>query len=213
MGIASDAGPQRGSGGLGAAGVWPNTPQHFFFHRLMIAETRRGGAAVCVKGGAPRVFGRGGGETDALRAAGIEVEVTRGTCTGIAAGAVIGIPVADRRHAPGVALVTGHSREGGCGPDWAALARSGPTIVTYTSLTRCAGLAAKLLAAGLPGQAPVALIEKRCTPAIRAHRTTLERLADDAASLGFASPALIVVVDVTNPGSLASSGRERTGTG
>lgn len=194
-----------------AAGVRPSTSLHFF-HRLMNAESRRGEAVVRVKGGGPCVFGGGGG-SDALRAAEIKVDVIRGTCAGIAAAAVIGIPVTDRRRAPGVALVIGHSRDGGCGPDWAALARSGPTIVTYSGLTRCAPLAAKLLVAGLPGQTPVALIEQGCKPAMRAHRTTLARLADDAASPGFASPALIVVVDVTKPGSLASSGLERTGTG
>jgi precorrin-2 methylase len=54
---------------------------------------------VRIKGGDPFVFGRGGEECDALRAAGIEVEVVSGLTAGIAGPAALGIPVTDRRHA------------------------------------------------------------------------------------------------------------------
>jgi uroporphyrin-III C-methyltransferase len=196
---------------VGKRGGCRSTPQDFI-DRLMIAEARRGEVVVRIKGGDPYVFGRGGEEADALRAAGIEVEVIPGITAGIAAPAAAGIPVTDRRHAPGVALVTGHGREGGRGPDWAALARSGLTIVIYMGLARCAELAAELQAAGLPGGTPAALIEQGCTPRMRSRRTTLARLADDATRLRFTAPALIVVGDVTRLGAMLEQDRSLTGT-
>ena len=89
---------------LGRPGGSPSTPQSFI-EKLMIAEARRGERVVRLKGGDPFVFGRGGEECDALRAAGIEVEVIPGITAGIAAPAAIGIPVTDRRYTQGVARV------------------------------------------------------------------------------------------------------------
>ena len=115
----------------------------------MVAEALRGERVVRLKGGDPFVFGRGGEECDALRAAGLEVEVVSGLTAGIAGPAAIGIPVTDRRHAPGVALVTGHAKDGGPGPDWAALARSGLTLVVYMGVARVDGVVPALLDGGL----------------------------------------------------------------
>jgi len=198
---------------VGKRGGCVSTPQAFI-HQLMIAEARRGETVVRVKGGDPFVFGRGGEEADALRAAGIAVEVVPGITSGIAAPAALGVPVTDRRHAPGVALVTGHSRDGGRGPDWAALARSGLTLVIYMGLARCAALCDELRAAGLPGDTPAALIEQGCTPRMRQHLSTLDHLAEDALRLDFAAPALIVVGDVLRLGDWLEVGTPlRTGTG
>jgi uroporphyrin-III C-methyltransferase len=123
---------------VGKRGGCASTPQAFI-HKLMVAEARKGERVVRIKGGDPFVFGRSGEECDALRAAGLQVEVIGGLTAGIAGPAAIGIPVTDRRHAPGVALVTGHAQDGGAGPDWAALARSGLTLVIYMDLWLMSG--------------------------------------------------------------------------
>ena len=71
--------------------------------------------------------------------------------TAVLAGpAALGIPVTDCRYAPGVALVTGHAKEGGVGPDWAALARSGLTLVAYMGVPQVDGVAAALFLHFLP---------------------------------------------------------------
>src|SRR5574343_1102465 len=108
-----------------------------FIHALMLREARAGHRVLRLKGGDPFVFGRGGEEVDALREAGLEVEVVSGLTSGIAGPAAAGIPVTDRRHSPGVILVTGHAGEGCAEPDWAALARSGLTLVIYMGVARC----------------------------------------------------------------------------
>jgi uroporphyrin-III C-methyltransferase len=203
---------------VGKRGGCVSTPQAFI-HKLMVAEATRGERVVRLKGGDPFVFGRGGEEVDALRAAGVPVSVVSGLTAGIAGPAAVGIPVTDRRCAPGVALITGHPQAGGAatphgapasgdasaaaggpagpaGPDWAALARSGLTLVIYMGVARVQALAETLLAAGLPAHRPAAVISAAHTARQRACRSTLGRLAEDVAAAGMVSPAVLVVGDV-----------------
>lgn len=189
---------------VGKRGGCLSTPQAFI-HKLMIAEAQRGETVVRIKGGDPFVFGRGGEECDALREAGIEVEVIGGLTAGIAGPAAAGIPVTDRRCAPGVALVTGHAKEGGRGPDWAALARSGLTLVVYMGVSAADGVAAGLLAAGLAPATPAAVVCAAHTPRQRVARCTLGTLLATIASQGLQSPAVLVIGDVAALGAEAAA--------
>jgi len=180
---------------VGKRGGCASTPQAFI-HKLMVAEARRGERVVRLKGGDPFVFGRGGEECDALRAAGIEVEVIGGLSAGLAGPASIGVPVTDRRHTRGVALVTGHAGNDGDEPDWAALARSGLTLVVYMGVARVRQIVAALRAGGLEGATPAAVISRAHTPAQRHALCTLATLADTVAAEGLSSPAILVVGDV-----------------
>jgi uroporphyrin-III C-methyltransferase len=183
----------------------PSTPQAFI-HKLMVAEARRGERVVRLKGGDPFVFGRGGEEHDALRDAGIEVEVIGGLSAGIAGPAAIGIPVTDRRHAAGVAFITGHTHGGATGgPDWAALARSGLTLVVYMGVARCAKIERALLDAGKPCDTPAAIVSRACTPAQRHALCTLGTLAQTLQRERLASPALLVIGDVVRAAPLWSA--------
>ena len=178
---------------VGKRGGCASTPQ-VFIERLMIAEAQRGERVVRLKGGDPFVFGRGGEECDALRAAGIEVEVINGLTAGIAAPAAIGIPVTDRRFTRGVALVTGHGSEHE--PDWAALARSGLTLVIYMGLARVQTLVEALTAGGLHADTPAAVVSAAHTPQQRQALCTLATLVETLAAGQLASPAILVVGDV-----------------
>ena len=180
---------------VGKRGGRPSTDQRFI-DRVMVGAARRGQRVVRLKGGDPFVFGRGSEECDALRAAGVAFEVVPGITAGIAAPAAIGVPVTDRRHGPGVVFVTGQSGAGGRAPDWAALARSGLTIVVYMGLARCDAIAAALLAGGLPADTPAAAIAGAHTAAQRHVVCTLATLADSVAACAIASPAILVVGSV-----------------
>jgi uroporphyrin-III C-methyltransferase len=78
-------------------------------HALMIRAARRGQRVVRLKGGDPFVFGRGGEEALALRAAGVPFEVIPGVSASIAAPALAGIPVTHRGVASAFAVVSGHA--------------------------------------------------------------------------------------------------------
>ena len=180
---------------VGKRGGCASTPQAFI-HRLMVAEALKGERVVRIKGGDPFVFGRGGEEADALRAAGVPVSVVSGLTAGIAGPAALGIPVTDRRHAPGVALVTGHAQDGSRGPDWAALARSGLTLVVYMGVARLEAIVNGLREGGLPGHTPVAVISAAHTPRQRQALTTLSEVQATVQREQLASPAVLVVGDV-----------------
>jgi len=180
---------------VGKRGGCVSTPQAFI-HKLMVAEALRGEQVVRIKGGDPFVFGRGGEECDALREAGIEVEVISGLTAGIAGPAAVGIPVTDRRHACGVALVTGHAKEGGAGPDWSALARSGLTLVVYMGVARLASIVDGLVDGGMSMSTPVAVVSAAHTPAQRHALTTLREVQTAVDREALASPAVLVVGDV-----------------
>lgn len=167
-----------------------------FIHELMIREARAGHRVVRLKGGDPFVFGRGGEEVDALREAGIEVEVVSGLTSGIAGPAAVGIPVTDRRASAGVILVTGHPGEGRAEPDWAALARTGLTLVVYMGVARATDITARLLAGGLRPDLPAAVVSAAHTAQQRHAVTTLAGLPDCIAREGLASPALLVIGEV-----------------
>ncbi len=77
---------------------------------LMVRRAQEGKTVVRLKGGDPFVFGRGGEEALALRAAGIPFEVVPGITAGVAASAYAGIPVTHRGLSTAVALITGHTR-------------------------------------------------------------------------------------------------------
>ncbi len=189
---------QGGAQSLERPGALPSTPQAFI-ERLMIAEARRGERVVRLKGGDPFVFGRGGEECDALRAAGIEVEVINGITAGIAAPSAIGIPVTDRRFTQGVALVTGHGSAQE--PDWAALARSGLTLVIYMGVARVETLVNALRQGGLRGETPAAVICAAHTPQQRSALCTLDTLAATIARKELVSPAILVIGDVVQAAS------------
>ncbi|MDY0744107.1 uroporphyrinogen-III C-methyltransferase [Paucibacter sp. R3-3] len=180
---------------VGKRGFKPSTDQRFI-HELMIREARKGARVVRLKGGDPFVFGRGGEEADALRAAGIEVEIVSGLTSGLAGPAGLGIPVTDRRCTPGVALVTGHNGEGGRSPDWAALARSGLTLVVYMGVTQAADIAAALLAAGMQADTPAAVVCAAHTAQQREFLCTLATLPDTIAREQVKAPALLVIGEV-----------------
>lgn len=196
---------------VGKRGGRPSTEQRFI-HELMIREARSGLRVVRLKGGDPYVFGRGGEEVDALRAAGIAVEVVSGVTAGIAAPASIGIPVTDRRHAPGVAFVTGrcrHSVNGDGGPsepNWTALVQSGLTLVIYMGLHKVDQLVESLMQAGMAPQTLAAAISSAHTPQQHSLVCTLDSLGRSICEQGLRSPAILVlgaVVAQANPVSIA----------
>jgi uroporphyrin-III C-methyltransferase len=180
---------------VGKRGGCPSTDQRFI-HRVMIREALGGMKVVRLKGGDPFVFGRGGEEADALREAGIHVEVVSGLTSGLAGPASIGLPVTDRRHTPGVALVTGHAKEDGQGADFAALARSGLTLVVYMGVARCEHIVQSLRDGGLPADTPAAVISAAHTPRQRQAVCTLGSLARTIAEQGLESPAVMVIGEV-----------------
>jgi uroporphyrinogen III methyltransferase / synthase len=179
---------------VGKAPGAPAMPQGEIGERL-IEAARAGKSVVRLKGGDPFVFGRGGEEGEALRAAGVEFEVVPGVTAGVGASAYAGIPVTHRDDASAVAFVTGHEdpEKEESALDWEALARFPGTLVFYMGVKRLAANAAALIEAGRDPEEPAAAIERGTMDGQRTVVATLGTLAEAVEREGVGAPALIVV--------------------
>ena len=180
-----------------------STPQAFI-ERLMVRLARRGCIVARLKGGDPFVFGRGGEELAALRAAGVDVEVVSGITAGIAAPAALGIPVTHRDAARGVTFLTGHARDGG-EPDWGALRETGTTLVVYMGITRVNAMVAGMLEAGFPAATPACAIQNGTLASQDEVVATLADLPAAVAKARLASPAILVIGEVVRFARIATA--------
>jgi uroporphyrin-III C-methyltransferase/precorrin-2 dehydrogenase/sirohydrochlorin ferrochelatase len=165
-------------------------------NELLIALARRGKRVVRFKGGDPYVFGRGSEEAEALLAAGVPFEVVPGVTAGVAVPALAGIPVTHRREAVQVTLLTAHESVKAGGPQvrWDLLARDPhATLVGYMGLTALPSVVHQLLAAGMPGDTPAAVVQQGTTSAQRSVVATVGTLVDAVQRAGLQAPALFVI--------------------
>jgi len=165
---------------------------------LMVARARDGKTVVRLKGGDPFIFGRGGEEAEACLRAGIHFEVVPGVTSAIAVPAYAGIPLTHREHSSLVTFVTGQSGSArpGYDVDWAALARTGGTLVFLMAMTRIGEIASALMAAGMSPDTPVAGIRWGTLPRQRRVLSTLARIEADSAADLVRPPVIFVVGDV-----------------
>ncbi len=162
---------------------------------LLVGLARDGLNVVRLKGGDPFVFGRGGEEMLACRAAGVACEVVPGVSAALAASAGAGAPLTHRGLAQAVTFVTGHATNGGDPDlDWSALATANHTVVVYMGLSTAPMIAARLIAAGRDATTPVVLVENASQPGERRAVTTLAGLPDLAAT--FDGPAILIIGEV-----------------
>ena len=183
---------------VGKRGGCASTPQEFI-EKLMLREALAGERVVRLKGGDPLVFGRAGEEIAALRAAGVDVQIVNGITSGLAAATSAGIAWTDRRAgAQGVLLVTGHAGHGCDEPDWDAIGRvaaSGVTLVVYMGVARAEAIVERLRVA-LPGELPVAIVQRASAADEVIARTTLDALVDTIRIERIGSPSILVIGQV-----------------
>ncbi len=171
-------------------------PQEEIEARL-IKLAREGKTVVRLKGGDPFIFGRGGEELEAVKAAGIPVLVTPGVTAAIGCAAAAELPLTYRGAAQALTFVTGHAADG-AEPDldWAALAQLRHTLVVYMGVTKAGTIARQLIAHGRGRSTPVAVIENGTRPDQKVLKGTLAELGRLVREGGVDGPAILVVGEV-----------------
>ena len=162
---------------------------------ILIAEAQAGHFVVRLKGGDPFIFGRGGEEVEACRAAGVAVEVIPGVSAALGCAAEAMLPLTHRDASSAVSFVAGQCK-GLSDQNWAGLAGKGRTLVIYMGVATAFDIADKLIADGVAPEMPVAVLERGTRQGARAIRTLLTDLGDMVAREGVKSPAIIVVGEV-----------------
>jgi len=161
----------------------------------LVALGLDGKRVVRLKGGDPFVFGRGGEEAEALRAAGVTFEIVPGVTAGVAAPAYAGIPVTHRDAASAVAFVTGHEdpAKAESALDAEGLARFPGTLVFYMGVKNLPPIADGLIAAGRDPAEPAAVIRRGTYPDQQTVTGTLADIAERVSDAGLKAPAITLV--------------------
>ena len=169
-----------------------STPQQEI-NQLLVRYAQRGLQVVRLKGGDPFIFGRGGEELEALRQAGIEVEIVPGVTAALGAGASAQIPLTHRDLSSALILVTGNSKQSDHIANWPDQLPSNATIVVYMPGNDLESLQQRLLSSGIGPGTPFAIISAATTQCEQVHISTV---ADLSRSPQLAAPKLLVVGEV-----------------
>jgi len=154
---------------------------------------------VRLKGGDPYIFGRGGEEAEFLVDNDIDFQVVPGITSAAGCASYCGIPLTHRDYAQSVTFVTGHRKaDQSLDLNWKALAAPGQTLVFYMGLHNAPSIKRELMAHGVPGTCPVALVERGTTPMQHMSVTNLLELEATIDREDFQPPTLIIVGDVVS---------------
>lgn len=164
---------------------------------LLIELARQGQQVVRLKGGDPFVFGRGGEEQAALRAARCAVAIVPGVSSATGVPAALGVPLTHRGLAADFAVLTGqtapeHPQRRARWEAWAQL----DTLVVLMGFGAVSDVQRGLLAAGKSPDTPVLLVSAGTWPEQNAQRTRLENLVQAVEEGAWRSPGLMIVGNV-----------------
>lgn len=169
-------------------------------HELMIDSARRGLSVVRLKSGDPMVFGRAAEELNALREAGIPAEVVPGVSAVFAAGAVLQLPLTDRRSASKLILITGkHAEDKSSGdilPVWQGTLPEDATLAIYMPGRDLSALVKDLRVSGVAEDMPCVAISCAATPRQQASAAALSAFSTLVPG---AAPLLVLVGRAMQP--------------
>jgi uroporphyrin-III C-methyltransferase/precorrin-2 dehydrogenase/sirohydrochlorin ferrochelatase len=169
---------------------------------LMIAFAREGNNVVRLKGGDPSLFSRIGEEIDALRAAGIPIEVIPGITAASAAAASLQIPLTHREIARSLVFLSGHSASNGTleldHVDLESFAGKPVTLAVYMGLATASQLARELMLRGWSPAVPVLAISRISQDNERRILTSLDEIANRRPLQTLSGPTLLIVGEVAS---------------
>jgi uroporphyrin-III C-methyltransferase len=154
---------------------------------LLVEQAQTHERVVRLKGGDPSIFGRLEEELQALVAEGIAFEIVPGVTSALAAAADAAKPLTRRGSGRTVSFTTAMTQLGAL-----QARRSADTEVFYMAGLQLPALAAKLLEAGWPPDAPVSVVSRAGWPDAMASQHQVATLAD-AATVHAGRPAVVVV--------------------
>jgi len=173
-----------------------SSAQHFINKRLVDAAQKYQ-VIVRLKGGDPMLFGRADEEIQALKTAGIEVEVVPGITAALAGAASIQQSLTLRGVSRSVAFITLAQGAENVAPGQPISNPTADTLVYYMGRKDAARIAQQLIeqSPNQNGNTPVQILEAVSTPRERLWISTLEELAAGKADQWFdsSSPALIMI--------------------
>ncbi len=167
-------------------------------NQLLVDLAKEGKRVLRLKGGDPFIFGRGGEEIDLLAENNVPFKVVPGITAASGMASYAGIPLTHRDYAQSVTFATGHLKDGTSDLNWEALAKPDQTLVFYMGLKGLPTICENLIAHGMPGDTPAALVQKATTPEQREFIGDLSNLPELVDKHKIKPPTLIIVGGVIN---------------
>ena len=168
-----------------------------FINKRLVDAAQKHQVIVRLKGGDPMLFGRADEEIQALKEAGISVEVVPGITAALAGAASIQQSLTLRGVSRSVAFITLAQGAENLAPGKPISNPSADTLVYYMGRKDAARIAQQLIenSPNQNGDTPVQILEAVSTPRERLWSSTLQELALGKADQWFdsSSPALIMI--------------------
>jgi len=181
-------------------------------NRRMIEAAQSGQRVVRLKGGDPFVFGRGGEEVEALRAAGIAYSIIPGITAGLGGAADFEVPLTYRHEATRITFLTAHKARDAETVDWSTLTDTKMTVVVYMGTTAAPAVRAGLFAAGRSPETPVGVFARVTRPDAQGAIGTLRDLPELVRRIS-GGPAILIIGDVVrHAGSLRREASKKNST-
>jgi len=166
-----------------------------FINKQLADAAQRYDIVVRLKGGDPMLFGRAQEEIEALRQAGVAVEIVPGVSAALSASADVGQSLTQRGVSRSVTLLTPRVGIGEDAHDWARSAATADTIALYMASRQASVISEGFIAAGVCPSRPAIFVENASLPSRRIIATRVGDLAESAQQLGD-GPALLLVGNV-----------------
>ena len=163
-----------------------------FINKQLADAAQRYEVVVRLKGGDPMLFGRAQEEIDALRQAGVAVEIVPGVSAALSASADVGQSLTERGVSRSVTLLTPRVGIGEDAHDWARSAGTADTIALYMAGRQASVISEGLIAAGVCPSRPAIFVENASRASRRIIATRVGDLAESAKQLGD-GPSLLLV--------------------
>ncbi len=163
---------------------------------MMIERARKGEIVCRLKGGDPFIFGRGGEEAAALKAAEVDYEIVPGVTAALGAAAYAGIPLTYRSNVTQCVFLTAHEAPGKetSQVQWKKLAKlENTTIVVYMGVSTAGKAADELMKGGMFPSMPVAIVENATSSRQRTINCKLLNLKEIVVAKKVRPPALFII--------------------
>ncbi|WP_227268691.1 siroheme synthase CysG [Roseobacter weihaiensis] len=169
--------------------AWPQDR----INMLIVEEARKGRNVVRLKSGDPGIFGRGGEEIAAAKAAGVRVEIVPGVTAACAAAASAGISLTERGISNKLVLATATGAHGGVLPESVDLTGPGTSTAFYMATRQSKAIQDALLRRGVPEDTAFTLAVDVSKPSERVFSGQLRDLHEQIAAEGITGCAIILV--------------------
>ena len=163
--------------------------RHDEINRRMVEAAQAGQVVARLKGGDPFVFGRAKSEVDFLTAHGVAWEVIPGATVATVGPAAAGLQLTSRDAGRSFAVVTGRLAGGALNDD----CPRADSLVVFMGVGKLREISANLIGGGWDPKTRAVVIERSTLPWERRAGGELREIADVAARLNIAPPAILLI--------------------